>query len=122
MLSLPTWQTFPLFATVNHISAASGKDYELAPAGFGIGPCGLWDHPVTTDALDAAECVFLIAVRSWVADYRKGEDPLPRLCDFYARAAGTHDAAFSVDRLMAVVARTCRPCRHSLSTLPAPVG
>ena len=38
-------------------------------------------YPVTTDALDAAECVFLIAVRSWVADYRKGEDPLPRLCD-----------------------------------------
>jgi len=77
------------------------------------------DYPPTKDALDIAESVFLIAVRWWVADYRHGEDPLPRLCEAM-RTVGAHDAAFSVDKLMAVVARSarqqieihCPPCAH----------
>jgi hypothetical protein len=39
--------------------------------------------------------------------HRQGEDPLPNLCEIM-RAADAHDAAFSVDQLMAVVARTAR--------------
>jgi hypothetical protein len=65
------------------------------------------DYPPTKHALGSAESVFLIAVRWWVADYRQGEDPLPRLCEAM-RAAGAHDAAFSVDQLMAIVARSAR--------------
>jgi hypothetical protein len=65
-------------------------------------------HPASVDALDFAETVFLGAVRGWVAEYRRGEDPIQRLCEAM-NAAGVHDAAFSVDQLMAVLARTGRP-------------
>jgi hypothetical protein len=64
-------------------------------------------YPATTDALDTAETVFLLAVRWWVEDYRRGEDPIPRQGETM-RIAGAHDTAFSVDQLMAVVARTVR--------------
>jgi hypothetical protein len=64
-------------------------------------------YPAGTSDLEPAESVLLLAVRWWVADYREGEDPLPRLCEAMGRA-GAHDAAFSVDRLMQVVARSAR--------------
>jgi hypothetical protein len=62
-------------------------------------------YPATTEALDAAERILLLGVRWWVADYRQSVDPLPRLCGAM-RSAGPREAAFSVDRLMAVIART----------------
>jgi hypothetical protein len=73
---------------------------------------------VTAD-LDRAECVLLLAIRSWVESYKQGEDPLPRLCQGL-QTAGAPDAAFSVDRLMALVARVvsrpidirCPRCRQ----------
>ncbi len=64
-------------------------------------------YPATTDALCKAESVFLLCVRWWVADYRLGQDPIPRLCEAM-RIAGPHDAAFSVDQFMATLARTAR--------------
>ena len=64
-------------------------------------------YPERSAALDPAECILLIAIRWWVTDHRCGVDPLPRLCQALD-TAGAHDAAFSVDRLMAVVARTVR--------------
>jgi hypothetical protein len=42
-----------------------------------------------------------------VADHRQGKDLLPRLCEAL-RVAGPADAAFAVDGLMAVIARTAR--------------
>lgn len=60
-------------------------------------------YPEASTDLDPPECVLLIAMRWWVADRRQGADPLPRLCQALA-TAGAHDAAFSVDRLMAIVA------------------
>jgi hypothetical protein len=64
-------------------------------------------YPDRSADLDRAECVLLIAIRWWVVDHRLGIDPLPRLCQALD-IAGAHDAAFSVDRLMAVVACTLR--------------
>ncbi len=64
-------------------------------------------YPDSTTGLEPAESVLLLAIRWWVADRREGEDPLPRLCEAL-RIAGPHDAAFAVDRLMAVVGRTAR--------------
>ena len=75
-------------------------------------------------ALDKAETVFLDALRTWVAAYRPGEDPLSRLCEAMDRA-GAHGAAFSVlrrpvdggDRTLGSPAH-CNP----LSSLPPPFG
>jgi hypothetical protein len=67
----------------------------LSPAGY----------PVNSAALDPA--ILLIAIRWWVDSYRRDEDPMPRLCQ-ELEAAGTCDAAFSVDALMAIIARTVR--------------
>jgi hypothetical protein len=64
-------------------------------------------YPATTEALDTAERILLLGVRGWVADYRQSVDPVPRLCEAM-RTAGPHDAAFSVDRLMVIIARTAR--------------
>jgi hypothetical protein len=64
-------------------------------------------YPATTAGLEPAESVLLLAIRWWVADHRQGEDPIPRLCEAL-RTAGPHDAAFAVDRLMSVVARTAK--------------
>jgi hypothetical protein len=62
-------------------------------------------YPTRSTALDRAETALLLAVRWWVAERRKGDDPLPRLCEAL-QGEGAHDAAFSVDRLMEVIART----------------
>lgn len=64
-------------------------------------------YPDTAADLEPPERALLIAVRWWVADFRQGEDPLPRLCRVMD-VAGAHDAAFSVDRLMAVLVRSAR--------------
>ena len=64
-------------------------------------------YPDAAADLDTAECVLLLAARWWVVDHRNGEDPLPRLCLAMDRA-GAHDAAYAVDRLMSVVARSAR--------------
>jgi hypothetical protein len=63
--------------------------------------------PSATNALNTAETVFLGALRGRVAAYRAGEDPLPSLCDTMHRL-GVHDAAYSIDQLMAVIARSVR--------------
>jgi hypothetical protein len=57
--------------------------------------------------LDGAEATLLGALRTWVAAYRSGDDPLSRLCEAMDRA-GAYGAAFCVDRLMAVIARSVR--------------
>lgn len=62
-------------------------------------------YPDLATDLDTAECVLLIAIRSRVESHRQDEDPIPRLCLSLA-SAGTPDAAFSIDGLMTVVART----------------
>jgi hypothetical protein len=72
--------------------------------------------PAAVNALEKAEAAFLQALRFWVAAYRLGEDPLPRLCETMD-SLGAHDAAFSIDRLMAVIARLVRQpiaihCEH----------
>ena len=64
-------------------------------------------YPTRTTLLDAAERAFLTAIRWWVDSFRRGEDPVPHLCR-HLHAAGTRDAAFSIDALMAIVARTAR--------------
>jgi hypothetical protein len=64
-------------------------------------------YPTHSADLDKAECVLLLAMRWWVASRREGEDPLPRLFRGLG-TAGAHDAAFAIDSLMAVVARTAR--------------
>jgi hypothetical protein len=62
------------------------------------------EYPDISAALDPASCVLLIGVRWWVADFRERDDPLPRLCRAMD-VAGAHDAAFSVDQLMAAAVR-----------------
>ncbi len=62
-------------------------------------------YPDRAADLDHAECVLLIAIRSWVDCYKLGEDPIPRLCQGL-EIAGAPDAAFSIDGLMTVVARS----------------
>ncbi|MEJ0019615.1 MAG: hypothetical protein WDN25_24295 [Acetobacteraceae bacterium] len=64
-------------------------------------------YPGATAALEPAESTLVLAIRWWVADHRQGDDPLPRLCQAL-EIAGAHDAAFAVDRLMAIIARTVR--------------
>ncbi len=64
-------------------------------------------YPDVTDGLDLPEAALLWAMRGWVADWRRGEDPIPGLAAAM-RIVGAPDAAFSVDRLMAVLARTAR--------------
>jgi hypothetical protein len=65
--------------------------------------------PAAADATDLndAEIALLGALRTWVAAYRADEDPLPSLCEAMDRV-GAHDAAFSVDQMMAVIARSVR--------------
>jgi hypothetical protein len=64
-------------------------------------------YPDLSAQPDPAECVLLIALRWLVADHQCSVDPLPRLCQAL-ETAGALDAAFSVDRLMAGVARSVR--------------
>ena len=70
-------------------------------------PRRLAEYPWTTDALDPAECVLLVAIRWWVADIKEGNDPHPRLRRGM-EIAGAPDAAYSVDHFMRVLARTAR--------------
>ncbi len=63
--------------------------------------------PDAVAALDPAEATLVRAIRSWVADHLGGNDPLPHLLRSLD-AAGAHDAAFSIDRLMGILARTAR--------------
>jgi hypothetical protein len=75
--------------------------------------------PATTSLLHAAECTLLSVIRWWVVAFRRGDDPMSRLSQDL-EIAGAGDAAFSVDGLMAVVARSvrqpiaihCPRCRH----------
>jgi hypothetical protein len=62
-------------------------------------------YPNLAADLDTAECVLLVAIRSWVESHREDEDPISRLC-LGLESAGAPDAAFSIDGLMTVVART----------------
>jgi hypothetical protein len=65
-------------------------------------------YPDASTDLDPAERTLLLGIRWWVADHRLGDDPLPRLCRV-VDTGNVHDAAFSVDQLMFVVARSaCR--------------
>ncbi|HVY14027.1 MAG TPA: hypothetical protein VHB27_02280 [Rhodopila sp.] len=64
-------------------------------------------YPNTSAKLDTAESVLLIAIRWWVAAYRQGENALARLCRGF-EAAGAYEAAFAIDNLMDIVARTVR--------------
>ena len=80
------------------------------------------EYPDTSEALAAAEGVLLSAIRWWVADFRRRDDPLPRLCQTSWATAGAHDAAFSVDQLMAVFVRSARAADGGpLSALSRPV-
>jgi hypothetical protein len=62
-------------------------------------------YPDASAALDRPERTLLTAIRWWVTDHRHGDDPLPRLCRTLD-SSNVHDAAFSVDQLMFVVARS----------------
>jgi len=61
--------------------------------------------PEVSTELDLAEHTFLSGIRWWVADHRRGDDPLPRLCRTLD-TSNVHDAAFSVDQLMFIIARS----------------
>jgi hypothetical protein len=61
--------------------------------------------PDASAALDPPERTLLTAILWWVMDHRQGDDPLPRLCRTFD-SSNVHDAAFSVDQLMFVVARS----------------
>lgn len=61
--------------------------------------------PDTSTALDPPEHVLLIAIRWWVNASRHDEDPMPRLCRDL-ETAGSYEAAFSIDALMATLARS----------------
>ena len=76
-----------------------GQIIQLLPS-----PAG---YPDNSAALDPAEGLLLIAIRRWVLSYRRDEDPLPRLCQ-ELEAAGACDAAYSINALMEIIARTGR--------------
>ena len=78
-------------------------------------------YPTTATLLDEAESALLRAIRRWAAAFRHDQDPLPWLRQDL-HAAGAPDAAFSVNALMALVARTVQrpiaihcPCCPGLS-------
>jgi hypothetical protein len=64
-------------------------------------------YPDRAVDLGTADCVLLLAIRWWVEDYRAGADPIPRLREAL-ETAGAHDAAFSIDGLMTIIARLAR--------------
>ncbi|MGE0418400.1 MAG: hypothetical protein AB7O80_16485 [Acetobacteraceae bacterium] len=67
-----------------------------------------WRRSDQTDVvteLPKAELVMLLAMRWWVRCLMTGEDPMPRLTAALTRA-GARDAAYSIDGLMGIVART----------------
>ncbi len=64
-------------------------------------------YPNQSSDLATADCVLLLAMRWWVEDYKAGVDPVPRL-QVALENAGATEAAFSIDSLMSIVARTGR--------------
>jgi hypothetical protein len=94
-------------ATHSHLSHPAGSNPETPMGQIIQLPLSLGGYPDNSAALDPAECILLIAIRWWVDSYRRDEDPLPRLCQGL-EAAGTCDAAFTIDALMAIIARTGR--------------
>jgi hypothetical protein len=64
-------------------------------------------YPDNSTRLDPAERTLLVAIRSWVAAYRCGEDPVP-LLSHWLEQTGPRDAAAPIDMFMAIVARTLR--------------
>jgi hypothetical protein len=64
-------------------------------------------YPSTTEDLNKAESVFLLAVRWWVTGFKAGEDPTPNI-EQGLLVAGAPDAVFAIDALMDIVARTAR--------------
>ena len=67
-------------------------------------PVAFTEYPDSSDTLDPAERVLLVAIRCWVEAYRQDEDPMPRLCHGLD-SAGSGDAAFCIDNLMTIIAR-----------------
>ena len=57
--------------------------------------------------LGTADCILLLAIRWWAADFRLGIDPIPRLRDALTHARACN-AAILIDAFMSVVARTVR--------------
>jgi len=74
-------------------------------------PIHATQYPDYADDLDAVENLLLVAVRGGVGAYRRGEDPVPHACEALA-TAGMHDAAFSIDGLMSIVAGLVRRPVH----------
>jgi hypothetical protein len=70
-------------------------------------PVTAMSYPESSVDLETAECVLLIAIRWWGDAYRRGDNPMPRLHQGL-EMAGTRDAAFSIDAMMAIIARTVR--------------
>jgi hypothetical protein len=64
-------------------------------------------YPDNAAVLDASERALLAGIRCWVSGFRQRDDPLPDLCEAMG-AAGVHDAAFSVDQLMAIFVRSSK--------------
>jgi hypothetical protein len=63
--------------------------------------------PMPCSILEPAASVGLISIRWWVSDRRAGTDPLPRLRQGM-EAAGSPDAASSIDTFMAAVLASAR--------------
>lgn len=61
----------------------------------------------TAGALQQADAAFLDATRRWAASFRARQDPLPGLRR-HLHPLGAAEAAFSVNALMEIVARTLR--------------
>lgn len=64
-------------------------------------------YPPPTASLDSAESAVLITIRWLAAAFRGGEAPMPHLFQ-RVETTGTHGAAFSVNVLIGVIARTAR--------------
>ena len=67
----------------------------------------LHTYPVAAEALDRAEGVVLTGMRKWVAELKRGADPMRRLRQDMA-GLGAPDAALSLDQFLHIVARTAR--------------
>jgi hypothetical protein len=92
-------------ATHSHLRQTAPATWSFAMGQIIRLPVAPAGYPDTVTALEPAENVLLIAIRSWVAACRSADDPMPCLQQELARA-GAPDAAFSVDALMTIVRRT----------------
>jgi hypothetical protein len=64
-------------------------------------------YPDLAADLDKGETILLLAIRWWGESFLEGEDPIQCLLQGL-ETAGATDAAFSIDGLMAIVARVAR--------------